>query len=95
LTGNKYQATIRSTKGKLVDNFQEWDNDQIKEYGLVKVTTVTRLKDNSIVDEKVEQLPDKDRIRNDIKNNVGSVPGVAQIVPSFSFVYERRKRITS
>ena len=95
LTGNKYQATIRSTKGKLVDNFQEWDNDQIKEYGLVKVTTITRLKDNSVVDEKVEQLPDKDRIRDDIKNNVGSVPGVAQIVPSFSFVYERRKRITS
>lgn len=95
LTGNKYQATIRSTKGKLVDNFQEWDNDQIKEYGLVKVTTITRLKDNSVVDEKVEQLPDKDRIRDDIQNNVGSVPGVAQIVPSFSFVYERRKRITS
>ena len=95
LTGNKYQATIRSTKGKLVDNFQEWDDDQVKEYGLVKVTTITRLKDNSVVDEKVEQLPDKDRIRDDIKNNVGSVPGVAQIVPSFSFVYERRKRITS
>ena len=95
LTGNKYQATIRSTKGKLVDNFQEWDDDQVKEYGLVKVTTITRLKDNSVVDEKVEQLPDKDRIRDDIKNNVGSVPGVAQIVPSFSFIYERRKRITS
>lgn len=95
LTGNKYQATIRSTKGKLVDNFQEWDDNQIKEYGLVKVTTITRLKDNSVVDEKVEQLPDRDRIRDDIKNNVGSVPGVAQIVPSFSFVYERRKRMTS
>jgi len=95
LNGNKYQATIRSTKGKLVDNFQEWDDNQVKEYGLIKVTTLRRMKDDSVIDEKVEHLPDKDRIRDDIKNNVGSVPGVAQIVPSFSFVYERRKRITS
>ena len=95
LTGNKYQATIKNTKGRLVDNFQEWNDDQVTEYGLEKVTTITRIKDGTVIDVKEEKLPDKDRIREDIKNNEGSVPCVAQIVPSFSFVYERRKRITS
>jgi len=95
LTGNKYQATIKNTKGRLVDNFQEWNDDQVTEYGLEKVTTIIRIKDGTVIDVKEEKLPDKDRIREDITNNEGSVPGVAQIVPSFSFVYERRKRITS
>lgn len=95
LTGNKYQATIKNTKGRLIDNFQEWNDDQIAEYGLEKVTTVTRIKDGTVLEVKEEKFPDKDRIREGIKNNEDSVPGVAQIVPSFSFVYERRKRITS
>lgn len=95
ITGNKYQATIKSVKPRLQDNFDVWDEDQVAEYGLKKVTTIQRIKDGTIIDQKEETLPDKDRIRDDIKNNVDTVPAPAQLVPSFSFVYERRKRITS
>jgi hypothetical protein len=94
LTGNKYQATIRATKGRLVDNFDEWDDDQIKEYGLIKTTSIVRMKDESVVEVKEEKLPDKARVREAIEQNESSVPGVAQIVQSCSFRYERRKRIT-
>ena len=95
ITGSKYQATIKNARPRLQDNFDVWDEDQVNEYGLKKVTTVQRIKDGTIIDQKEETLPDKDRIREDITNNVATVPAPAQLIPSFSFVYERRKRITS
>lgn len=95
ITGTKYQATIKNTRSRLIDNFQEWDEDQIKEYGLIKRTTITRIKDDSILEVKEEQLPDKDRLRTDIEDNSQTVPAVSQLVPGLAFTYKRRTRLTT
>lgn len=94
-TGIKYQATIRKVKPRLVDNFDHWDDSDRTEFGLRKTTTITRIKDETVVDVKQEELPDKDRVRDALTANDGSAPVQAQLVPGFSFVYERRKRLTT
>jgi len=94
-TGVKYQATIRKVKPRLVDNFDHWDDSDRTEFGLRKTTTITRIKDETVVDVKQEELPDKDRVRDALAADDGSAPVQAQLVPGFSFVYERRKRLTT
>ena len=94
-TGIKYQATIRKVKPRLVDNFDHWDDSDRAEFGLRKTTTITRIKDETVVDVKQEELPDKDRVRDALTADDGSAPMQAQLVPGFSFVYERRKRLTT
>lgn len=94
-TGIKYQATIRKVKPRLVDNFDHWDDSDRTEFGLRKTTTITRIKDETVVDVKQEELPDKDRVRDALTADDGSAPMQAQLVPGFSFVYERRKRLTT
>jgi len=47
------------------------------------------------VDVKQEDIPDKDRVRDALATDDGSAPAAAQLVPGFSFVYERRKRLTT
>lgn len=94
-TGIKYQATIRKVKPRLVDNFDHWDDSDRAEFGLRKTTTITRIKDESVVEVKQEELPDKDRVRDALTADDGSAPMQAQLVPGFSFVYERRKRLTT
>lgn len=94
-TGIKYQATIRKVKPRLVDNFDHWDDSDRTEFGLRKTTTITRIKDESVVEVKQEELPDKDRVRDALTADDGSAPMQAQLVPGFSFVYERRKRLTT
>jgi hypothetical protein len=94
-TGAKYQATIRSTKPRLVDNFELWSDQDKVEYGLRKTTTLVRIRDEAILDAKQEELPDKDRVRQDILANRSSVPAIAQLIPGYSLVYERRKRLIS
>ena len=94
-TGIKYQATIRKVKPRLVDNFDHWDDADRTEFGLRKTTTITRIKDETVVDVKQEELPDKDRVRDALTADDGSAPVQAQLVPGFSFVYERRKRLTT
>ena len=95
LNGERYQGTIAKVKSKLVDNFDQWDDADIKEFGLKKTTTLSRLKDDSVVEVKEESLPDKDRIRTAIEDNDKKVPPIAQLVSSYSFRYGRRKRLTN
>jgi hypothetical protein len=94
-TGVKYQATIKRVKPRLVDNFEHWSDAEKTEYGLRKTTTVTRIKDDVVVDVKQEDLPDKTRVRESLTADDGTAPVSSQLVPGFAFVYERRKRLTN
>lgn len=94
-TGVKYQATIRKVKPRLVDNFAHWEDEDKTEFGLRKTVTITRIKDETVLDVKQEELPDKDRLREALAADDGSAPVSAQLVPGFSFVYGRRKRLTA
>ena len=35
-TGNKYQATIKSVRSKLIDNFENWSYSEKMKFGLKK-----------------------------------------------------------
>lgn len=94
-TGVKYQATIKRVKPRLVDNFDRWDQQERQEFGLKVTTITTRMKDDTVLEVKEEEKPDKDRLRNELDSDSGSAPAAAHFVPGYAFVYERRKRITS
>jgi len=93
-TGVKYQATIKKVKPRLLDNFEHWEETDRTEFGLRKTTTITRIKDNTVVDVKQEDLPDKDQVRKALEEDKGLAPAAAQLVPGFSFTYKRRVRLT-
>ena len=92
-TGTKYQATIRPTKTKLIDNFDKWTRNEKENFGLYKRTVITRAIDNSIVNQKQEELPDKERIRKVLTNHPKEAPATARLVQRVSLVYGLRKRI--
>ena len=35
-TGNKYEATIRRVKSKLIDNYKFWTSEEREKFGLFK-----------------------------------------------------------
>ena len=92
-TGNKYEATIRCVKSKLIDNFTVWTTEERKEFGLFKTTMIKRIKDNSTVEWNEETLPDKELLRESLQNNDGKAPKEAHLMRKFSLTYNLRKRL--
>ena len=92
-TGTKYQATIRPTKTKLIDNFDKWTRNEKENFGLYKRTIITRAIDNSIINQKQEELPDKERIRKVLTDHPKEAPATARLIQRVSLVYGLRKRI--
>ena len=92
-TGTKYQATIRPTKTKLIDNFDKWTRNEKENFGLYKRTVITRAIDNSIINQKQEELPDKEIIRKVLTDHPKEAPATARLVQRVSLVYGLRKRI--
>ena len=92
-TGTKYQATIRPTKTKLIYNFDKWTRNEKENFGLYKRTVITRAIDNSIINQKQEELPDKERIRKVLTDHPKEAPATARLIQRVSLVYGLRKRI--
>ena len=92
-TGDKYQATIKTTKPKLLDNFEKWSQKEKENFGLYKRTIITRALDNSILNQTQEELPDKEQLKKVLKTRPTEAPQTAQLVQRVSFVYGLRKRI--
>jgi hypothetical protein len=65
-TGQKYQATIRPVQSKLIDNYQDWSDEEKKNFTLRKETKITRLKNNELVNKKEEDMPDKEKIKEEV-----------------------------
>ena len=92
-TGDKYQATIRKTKPKLIDNFEKWSREEKENFGLYKRTIITRVVDESILEQTSEELPDKEQLKKVLENNSKDAPIASQLVQRVSLEYGLRKRI--
>ena len=92
-TGNKYEATIRRVKSKLIDNYKFWSSEERQKFGLFKTTMIKRISDNSTVKWNEETLPDKDLVRESLQNNDGKAPKKAHLQRKFSLTYNLRKRL--
>ena len=92
-TGKKYQATIKKVKPRLIDNFDQWTEQEKSTFGLKKKTVVKRIISDEIIKETEEDLPDKEQLRVAIEQNPGSAPDKAKLLRRVSLSYRRRKRI--
>ena len=92
-TGKKYQATIKKVKPRLIDNFEQWTEQEKSTFGLKKKTVVKRIISDEIIKETEEDLPDKEQLRIVIEQNPGSAPDKAKLMRRVSLSYRRRKRI--
>ena len=92
-TGKKYQATIKKVKPRLIDNFDQWTEQEKSTFGLKKKTVVKRIISDEIIKETEEDLPDKEQLRVAIEENPGSAPDKAKLLRRVSLTYRRRKRI--
>ena len=92
-TGNKYEATIKQVKSRLIDSYESWNSQEIKEFGLFKTTMTKKISDNSTVNWKEETLPDKRAVRDSLEANDGKAPRDAHLSRKFSLTYNLRKRL--
>ena len=92
-TGNKYEATIKRVKSKLVDNFKFWTTEERKEFGLYKTTMIKRISDNSTINWNEETLPDKELVRESLQKADGKAPKDSHLQRKFSLTYNLRKRL--
>lgn len=92
-TGEKYQATIRKTKPKLIDNFEKWSRKEKENFGLYKRTIITRVIDESILEQTSEELPDKEQLKKILETNSKDAPESSQLIQRVSLEYGLRKRI--
>ena len=92
-TGNKYEATIRRVKSKLIDNYKFWTSEEREKFGLFKTTMIKRISDNSTIKWDEETLPDKDLVRESLQSNDGKAPKKAHLQRKFSLTYNLRKRL--
>ena len=92
-TGNKYQATIKAVRSKLIPNFDLWTDNDKKKFGLKKNTIIKRIFNNKIIQEDSEELPDKERMREIMEDFPEHGPSSAKLVKRVSLAYRLRKRI--
>jgi len=92
-TGNKYQATIKAVRSKLIPNFHLWDAKEKQKFGLKKSTIIKRIFNNKILQEDVEELPDKERMREVMEDFPDSGPADAKLIKRVSLAYRLRKRL--
>ena len=92
-TGNKYQATIKSVKSKLIDNFENWSYQEKIKFGIKKETSLYKLFNGQLLSKKIEQLPDKDYLRKALVENPTTAPEKAELVKKVSLTYNLRKRL--
>ena len=92
-TGNKYQATIRSVRSKLVDDFDNWSAEEKIKFGLVKETFLKRIFSGELLNKSEEKLPDKEYLRRALVENPTAAPSKAKLVQRVSLTYNLRKRL--
>ena len=92
-TGNKYQATIKLVKSKLIDNFESWTYKEKIKFGIKKETILFRLFNNQFLGKTIEQFPDKDYLRKTLIEDPTNAPTKAELVQKVSLTYNLRKRL--
>ena len=92
-TGERYQATIKTVKSKLVTNYEYWTNNEKKDFSLHKKTTVTELKTNKLVSNCEEDLPNKEKLQKILETQPKKAPTSAHLIRRVSLTYGLRKRI--
>lgn len=92
-TGNKYQATIKSVKSKLIHDFDNWSNEEKIKFGLVKETFLKRIFNGEMLNKSQEKLPDKEHLRRALIENPEAAPSKAKLVQRVSLTYNLRKRL--
>ena len=92
-TGNKYQATIKSVKSKLVDDFDSWSAEEKVKFGLVKETFLKRIFNGELLKKSEEKLPDKEYLRKALVENPTTAPSKAKLIQRVSLTYNLRKRL--
>ena len=92
-TGNKYQATIKSVKSKLIDDFESWTAEEKIKFGLVKETFLKRIFSGELLNKSEEKLPDKEHLRRALVENPTPAPSRAKLIQRVSLTYNLRKRL--